>query len=759
MRFHWTVNNPRIVFFVNGDQDWTPPGARRKAVELSDLRGERVDALYFSNNLEFNRARKAYESRHILTYEADVNPVARYLMEHFIQGSVCFEDEPVHAKDNILYFNDPKVKPSNFTPELKLLSIDIECSLSGDLYSVALYGKGFELVLIVDPSRESGTKTKEYQSYCSEKELLEALFAIVRQYDPDVFIGWDLLSFDLRVLSEKCEVLGIEFDIGTTGPAKMLKPWHKFGQWIAQIPGRAALVGMNMARDAYINVEDYSLSIVARKILGRDKMIDEPGSKKTTEITRLFREDKESLARYNLQNARLVYEIVEKLNLHQLCVRRAQLTGLLIDRVGGSVAAYDFLYLPHLHRKGYVADTYPQPPSGDHLVPGGLVLDSQPGIYRNVAVLDFKSLYPSIIRTFMVDPLAANVVLYDLQGNSNSTGRGQIIRGPAGLEFAMDSAILPGIIEKLWHEREKAKQAKDATLSQAVKIIMNSFYGVLGSKGCRFYDPRLAGTITRIGQWLLTFSQEFIEKEGFKIIYGDTDSLFVHLGESDQETIRETGIKLSESLNCYIKRELRQRFSVESCLAIEFEKLFSLLFMPTARGQDTGAKKRYVGMLTGKKGKSELHFVGMESRRRDWTTLAKDFQADLFKLFFSKYGCAELKDELSDLIRTRQKQLYAGELDDKLIYRKGITKRLKDYTKTVPPHVRAARMLDKFDGRIVHYVITTTGPEPVQKRSGSPYDYNHYNLSQLGPVADMVLRFFKMDYRTLTRDREQLSLF
>jgi len=759
MRFHWTVTDPRIVFFINRNQEWTPPGAVRKQVELCDLRGEPVDALYFQNTMGFNSARKACEDQNIPTSEADISPVPRYLMERFIRGGVALEDEPVHTEDNILYFSDPRVKSSDFTPDLKLLSLDIECSLGRDLYSISLYGKGLQVVLMIDPSHGSGSQTKEYRSFPSERELLEAFFSIIHNYDPDVFIGWNLIGFDLSWLSRKCKALGIGFDIGTDGPANLMEPGQSFNQWIARIPGRAALDGINMARSAYVKADDYSLSTVAHQILGRKKLIEESGTAKAAEITHLFHKDKGELARYNLEDARLVCDIFEKSNFAQLAVRRAQLTGLALDRVGGSVGAYDFLYLPRLHRKGYVADTYPNPPVGTGAAPGGLVLDSQPGFYSNVAVLDFKSLYPSIIRTFRVDPLAANVVLHKLPQNSRPIGSERIIKGPAGLEFAEDSAILPGIIEELWHERDKAKQAKDGTLSQAVKIIMNSFYGVLGSQGCRFYDPRLSGTITRIGQWLLNFSREFIEKEGIRVIYGDTDSLFVHLGEGELETVSQIGLKVSANLNRYLKEELESRFNVESCLDIEFEKIFTRFFMPTIRGQDKGSKKRYAGLLMDKDGKPELFFAGMESSRRDWTALAKDFQGELFELLFSKYGAPQLKDELIDLVRRRQEHLYDGELDDKLIYHKGISKRLEDYTKNVPPHVRAARMLDKLDGRIVRYVMTTAGPEPVQKRSGAAFDYDHYSEKQLAPIADMVLRLFDMDYRTLTRNLDQLNLF
>ena len=116
-----------------------------------------------------------------------------------------------------------------------------------------------------------------------------------------------------------------------------------------------------------------------------------------------------------------------------------------------------------------------------------------------------------------VDPLAANVVLYHLEENAKSEKTdqpGRIVKGPAGLAFAEDFAILPHIIEELWRERDRAKKVRDEALSYAVKIIMNSFYGVLGSLGCRFFDPRLAGTITRIGHWTLNVSRAFIEERG-----------------------------------------------------------------------------------------------------------------------------------------------------------------------------------------------------------------------------------------------------
>jgi DNA polymerase-2 len=437
-----------------------------------------------------------------------------------------------------------------------------------------------------------------------------------------------------------------------------------------------------------------------------------------------------------------------------------------VDRMGGSVAALDFLYLPVLHRRGYVADTGNRAPSGDEGVPGGLVLEGEPGIHRNVLVLDFKSLYPSIIRTFMVDPLAAAAGQFGWGEGADLTW----IKGPAGPAFARELAILPGIVESLMDVREEAKRSGDQALSQAVKIIMNSFYGVLGNQACRFFHPDLAGAITRTGQWILLESKRFLESRGFRVLYGDTDSLFVH-APSDEglAALRATGTGLAAALNLHLEALLRDEFAAESRLAIQFEKVFLRFFMPALRKEERGSKKRYAGLLASAvpgsgetavagNARVSMHFTGLESARSDWTRLAKDFQGELLSLVFRQEKVEE-SGPLEALARDWNRRLMAGELDDRLVYSKGLSKDPEEYTGTAPPHVRAARLLDRREGRIIRYVMTMDGPEPVQKLSGARPDYRHYAEKQLAPIADMVLRFYGTDFETATKDVEQMRIF
>ncbi|MDB5048479.1 MAG: polB [Fibrobacteres bacterium] len=781
-RFRWSVTRPRLCFFVEREAPDLAGVIQRRPLEMKTMRGLPVDCLYFQSSLDLSRARRQAEGLGLQTYESDVSAPARHLMERSIRGGVRFLDPPHSQNQELSDFQDGRAESSDFTPKLRLLSLDVECTPKEGLFSISLYGdtsgdtNGGELyshVFMIDPAHPAGEVHDGYEAHPDERSLLTAFFKAVRALDPDILIGWNVINFDLRYLAGRCERLGMSLDLGIDGPADLIEPeggsaYGRFGSnWLARIPGRAVLDGINMLKAAFVPVEGYSLATVSADILGRKKLIELEGEEKMAEIERQFREDKPSLARYNLVDSVLVYDIFAKLSLSQLALRKTQLTGLALDRMGGSVAALDFLYLPRLHRAGFVADTGNRAPA-DEGVPGGLVLEGDPGIHRSVLVLDFKSLYPSIIRTFLVDPLAAAAGQYGLADQAaqsaltlpagSDAGIGKPvtwIQGPAGPPFAKEWAILPGIVESLMEAREVAKRTGDKALSQAVKIIMNSFYGVLGNPGCRFFHPDLAGTITRTGQWILLEAKRFLESQGYRVIYGDTDSLFVHAPKAEGlESLQAVGAGLAKDLNADLERVLLEKFKVESHMTIQFEKIFLRFFMPALRKEDRGSKKRYAGLLAN----GSLHFTGLESARSDWTRLAKDFQGELLSMVF-KQEKVEEREPLEALVRDWNRRLAAGELDDRLVYAKGLSKDPDEYTGNAPPHVRAARLMDRRESRIIRYVMTTEGPEPIQKLSGAKPDYKHYAEKQLAPIADMVLRFYGTDFATVVQEARQLSIF
>ena len=193
-------------------------------------------------------------------------------------------------------------------------------------------------------------------------------------------------------------------------------------------------------------------------------------------------------------------------------------------------------------------------------------MDSRPGIYQHVIVLDFKSLYPSIIRSFKIDPMGMAI------GLSEEMDQADLVPGFKGAWFDKNNNLLPEIINELWLARDVAKQEKNQPLSQAIKIIMNSFYGVLGSAGCRFFDSRLASSITRRGHQIIQETAVYIEQQGWPVIYGDTDSVFVWLDSvsSDDEAM-VLGKQLALQLNDWWRQRLLREYAIESFLEIDFE--------------------------------------------------------------------------------------------------------------------------------------------------------------------------------------------
>lgn len=729
------ISNVKPVFFIKrSDADTGLRVAyRRKPVKLKNFVGEDVDALYFNSERDLKIAAEDLDKNGIRNYEADVDPVRRYLMERFLNAQIMITGKAV-KEGQLTRFTNPRIEACDFTPRLKVASIDIETG-SGNrlLYSIAVNITGDEAaeqkVFMAGEGKDSGL----ISFYPDEKQLLQSFISWFNEKDPDVIIGWHVIGFDLMFLESKCNELYIPFEIAR-GNGRVSLRSRKGGGYFASVYGRVVIDGPQSLRSSFFTFEDYKLETVAQELLQEGKTIT-PDENKIAEIERLFVEDKEKLAEYNLQDAVLVTEIFKKSGLIELSVRRSQLSGLLMEQLGMMTAAFDHFFLPRLHRKGYVAPNIKDLELSEHAA-GGYVFDPRPGLYDNVVVLDFRSLYPSIIQTFKIDPLSR------LLSSKNT------LTTPAGYKFSATENFLPGFITQLIEQRSLAKKKKDKQLSQAIKILMNSFYGVMGSYNCRFYHPDLPSAITGTGQWLLLRSKEYLEQKGYKVVYGDTDSLFVKLPETIKDFSPEDGGKLVGNLNYYWRTRLQEDFEVESFLEVEFEKYYRKFIITPARGGESGAKKRYAGLLrTGNEEKIE--FVGLEFVRSDWTRLAKEFQVELYERIF--YG-EEIKNWIKDVV----KKVNSGEFDDKLVYRKRLRKDVEEYTKNIPQHVKAAKMIDQNSGTI-YYVITKRGPVPVELKHND-IDYQHYIDKQLKPIADSVLTLMGESFDSIVKTG-QLSFF
>lgn len=714
------------------------PRATVKGTDLRTFDGVPVVEVSVRLPSDVPPLRERLQKAGVEALEADVRFAYRYLIDRGLRGGVTV-DGPSHRHPSLGHvYRNPEIAPCAWKPRLKVLSIDIETSMeSGHVLSLAMHGDGISHVLLVGHRH-----AERAEPVHSERALIVRFLEYVRLLDPDVITGWNVVDFDLAVLAAAAARYGIRFTLGRGDEAFERRRDPSFTRESrAVVYGRLVLDGLALVRGAFLRLQDYKLETAARELIGEGKLI--AGDHRGKEIERLYREDPQRLVDYNLKDAQLVAEILSRTGLIDLAIERSLLTGMPLDRVSAAVASADMLYLRELRRRGVVA---PSVGAGEgeeeSWLTGGYVFDSKPGLYRNVLVFDFKSLYPSIIRTFNLDPLTL------VRGEPADTD----LVAPNGARFRRDvPGILPALVADLAREREQATRAGQKVKSQAIKILMNSLYGVLGSTASRLFFPPVANAITHFGQFLIRTAARYAEERGYAVIYGDTDSLFVVAGSDDSTRALTIAEELREAIGTAIAREVEGKFGCRSHLELEFEKLYRRFFLPEVRSGKGGSKKRYAGLLRDDAGREEIEFVGLESVRRDWSEVSKRFQKGLLDLVFHERP-------VEGFVAQFVADLRAGKFDAELAYRKAVRKDLDAYTKTTPPHVRAARKQQLGAGRIVEYVMTRNGPEAVGEETAPP-DYAHYIEHQLRPVGDAILRFLGTDFGKAAGLERQLSLF
>ncbi len=753
-----------------------PLGADLAPSGMRTMDGEPCFEARFSTPGGLARAQGLLDSLGLRTYEADMRPQESFLMDRHIHGSLSIRGASRPGKRVDKVFVDPELGPSEWEPRLSLLSIDIETNPYGEeIYAVGLSfvdpsGEvGTEEVLLFAPDgRGQGDLATPIRRYASEAELLEAFKARLVELDPDLITGWNVIDFDCARILKRMETHGIAPTVGRSDEPMKYLPGSGRKPSALVVPGRQALDGIRIMRSAPQRFLDQSLQTVAEEVLGYGKEIAAPsGRAKLEEIERMYREEPERLCGYCLADARLAREILAKTGMMKLTLKRCELIGVPLSRAWTSIAAFDFIYIEAMHERGLVAPTLGVDALPLNEAPGGAIISPMSGVFDNVFVFDFRSLYPSIIRTFNIDP-----VTFVPEYRAGDYAAGELIRAPGGAGFSREEAILPRLLERFFAKREEAKASGDAVASHIYKILSNSFYGVLGAAGCRFAGSDIAGSITGFGHHILYWCRDFLEARGFRTLYGDTDSLFVQSNLDDTAGLRAKGGELCDTVNRELARHVAEVYGVESKLVLQFEKIYSRFFVPPLRAPrgfahrsdgetQPGRAKGYAGALLGESGsrapgeRLTIEVKGMEAVRRDWTQAAKGLQLALIERVFER----RTAEEIADFVRGYIREITSGRRDRELVYTKALRKSVDEYSGSQPAHVKAALRLDPTDQLgLINYVWTTEGPQPVDART-APIDYEHYLQKQLRPIAGTLSEVLHMDLEELFNRDGQLRLF
>ena len=606
--------------------------------------------LYCQQHRQLIGLDKALRQAGVDVFEADIRPPERYLMERFITAPVLFGGTP-DAEGALV---DGQMKPApDYRPRLRLVSLDIETTLHGELYSIALEGCGQRQVYMLGPANGDASEVDFALEYCDDRaQLLERLNQWLVEHDPDAIIGWNLVQFDLRVLNEHAKRLKVPLRLGRGGEAM---GWREHGSrnnhYFAEAPGRLIIDGIEALRSATWSFPSFSLENVAQTLLGEGKAIDTP----TSAWTRSTACSPRTSPPWHATTSGL----------------RAGDAHLRQDRAA---------HLPPRTRHGHRPARRPQrwfgrrllppvhaadaPPGLRRAQPGRTHARGQPGRFRHGfasravrvgAGPGLQEPVPSIIRTFLIDPVGL------VEGLRQPDDEHSV---PGFREARFAHAALPAVDRRAGLAGAGDGQARAQPAAVAgPEDHHERLLRVLGSSGCRFFDPRLASSITLRGHEIMRRTRALIEAQGHQVIYGDTDSTFVWLGAAHgEEEAAAIGRALVQRVNLWWREHLLAEYGLESALELQYETHYRRFLMPTVRGAEEGSKKRYAGLVVRADGSEEMVFKGLETVRTDWSPLAQRFQQELYLRIFNR-------EPYQDYVRDYVRSTLAGELDDLLVYR------------------------------------------------------------------------------------------
>ncbi len=659
---------------------------------------------------------------------SDIPFAKRFIYDTNIGSSFRVMGERIESEK---YTTDIVVEAGSFDdidpikPPLKILSFDIENSINtGEIYTIAcaVYFEG-------------EMRTKAFSG--NEREIITDFIDFLIKEDPDLITGYNIDGYDIPLLLERSEKFRLgKLPIGRDGsPIKALgdRFWKTHGRVVAD-------AWWNAKRE--IRPKKETLNHVAQLLLGEKK--DEVDPKKIDEE---WKNDRERVIEYCVQDALLALKILLKIEVIEKNLDLATVSKLPLDDVlnGNTSALIDSILIREADRRKVGVPQMKFRGSRGEKIEGGYVHSIQPGLYHWVIVLDFKSMYPSTI-------IANNICFTTI------SPKGTVV-SPIGVRFldkSVRKGILPDILEDLMKRRDETKrlmkEAKNEEerryyngLQNAIKILMNSFYGVFASSFYRFTNKSIGASITAFARENIKNAIKKLQEEGYNVIYSDTDSVFFESPEKN----------LDGSIR--IGKEVAEKFS-RGGITMEFEKVLNPFF-------SHGAKKRYVGKIVWPQ-KGEIIVRGYEIRRTD----SFDLQSEALMAVFEDI----LRGDTEKAIETARdivKKVATGKVPIESLV---ISRTCKDYNYYKEPdsmaNVQTAKKMEKMGyefvpGMKVSWIVTNSRRTPQEVEpyiDGADFhaspDWNYY-ARRVAMTLARVTEVFGWDEDALMSGVSQSTLF
>ena len=675
-------------------------------------------------------------------YEYSINFYRRFLLDKNIEGSCWVEVEGERIKsdlqvDLVLMGKSirtlKKIKP----PSLKLLSFDIETYEERGRKSIIMlsfWGEQLKKVI----TYQKGNFQPWVEIVKDEKELLERFVEIINQYDPDFIFSFNGDSFDFPVIQERAAEKKVKLYLSRD--KKEVKFTKRARVSSAQIKGRIHIDLFNFISNILspnLQTEVLSLDAVSGELLG-DKKIEMDYQ----ELLEAWykKKDLAKLTEYSLKDSELTFKLAHLL-LPQILEMSKTIGQLPFDT---SRMTYGQLVEWYLTRKAVQMNKIiPNQPKWEEIkkrraltYTGGFVKEPVGGLHENIAVLDFRSLYPSVIATFNISPETLNCSCCKEKGYKVPEENYWFCKEKKGFVSKVIEDLIKDRI-KIKQEMEKIKKDSSEYImldkrQLSLKIVANAAYGMFAFAGAKWYCRECAESCTAFGRFFIKQTIEEAEKKGFSVLYADTDSCFLKKNVSEERLKEE----VDEFLK-YINEKL------PGIMELEFQGTYKRgIFIPRGKAPGT-AKKRYA--LIDESG--NLLIRGLESVRRDWCSIAKKLQREVLTYVLRDKKVDEAADYVREVVKKmRKKQIPLKEL---VIYEQ-LTKPLLEY-KQISPHVAAAKKMVKrgrevSQGMLIMFAIArgegtiSERAEPIEDVSIEDIDENYYIENQIIPAALRILQ-------------------
>jgi len=696
------VTDERLAEYdrVTGFEETGPDGE-----PYESIRGDRLAKIFGQTPRDVGRIREDFEH-----YEADILFPNRLLIDKDITSGVRLPDRAAGdgGEEGIrrLRVHHEEIEPieMDVTPRVNTFDIEVDdrsgfpedgeepiVCLTGhdsyrDEYVLWLYEApdGDGPVPDALPEYEPIAADRldvEVRSFAEEAAMLDDFLGYFEVHDADIATGWNFTDFDAPYLLDRLEVLnsGTEYDLDPDRFSRVREVWRSDWQG-PSVKGRVMFdLLYAYQRTKFTELDSYRLEDVGQRELGVGKE-RYPG-----DIGDLWEDDPEQLLKYNLRDVELCVELDRDQGVVPFWNEVRQFVGCKIEDATTPGDAVDMYVLHKLHDQ-YVLPSKGQQESEDY--EGGAVFDPITGVRENVSVLDLKSLYPMCMVTTNASPeTKVDPTTYD----------GDTYVAPNGTHFRKEpDGVIREMVDELLTEREEKKALRNEynpgkdeyeqydRQQQAVKVIMNSLYGVLGWDRFRLYDREMGSAVTATGREVIEHTEEVTAQYDKKVIYGDTDSVMIGLGSdiSKDEAI-EQSFEFEERINeSYDEFAREQLNAAEHRFQIEFEKLYRRFFQ-------AGKKKRYAGHIIWKEGKDidDIDITGFEHQRSDVAPITKEVQQRVLEMVVTGESTEAVKSYVHEVIE----EFLGGEVAlEEIGIPGGIGKRLDNYA-TDTAQVRGAK--------------------------------------------------------------------